>query len=1548
MTKKRNRLFSFITSLVLILSLLIPSVVNAKELLQDNIINKTSAHINVGIYGNDKSSNYEEKEVELQENDTPFSVLKRVIGEDNIDYDQYGNVVILNSIFNLKDSSKDGWIYAINREQKLEGINAYTLKDGDELIWHYDTDKMNPQLNNSYRKLDNFLQNVDGTDDASVTISVEKRVLGQDDIVKPRKFGLKDGQPEKASYLLDRLFKELNIEYGSSGSLDSFYLSSVGSGENQLSEKEHGFLSGWMYSVNGVRPNVGMSGYTLKSGDIIRIQYTAQSFGEDIDFVDKLDELKNTLTKAKELDKKNYTQSSYEVLSSAIEYSGEIVNKYNEIGPMLSTKLGSGDLNIPKARQEVDETLELINESINQLEKEDDIIEVPDDFENDLWLQYDFKEMNIGDSAEIYPRRIPQIVGSSINNDVHRPNFNFEIVNGDSIKLSTLKSSDKTKVEAVKPGTTIVKVTYDETSYKGRTYGACSKVNTAYVVYSVIDKENDISISTNIDERSYDTIYYTDKEGVDFNFELNTTNADNVKVTLNGEILKSQGNKYTAKLKNRSNIIGVEAINSNGDKKSYYKIVDARKIEIDIENKTTEGKNIYEGDTVKVSFKGISNPVAKLATIYNPTFRSSWGGKGTFVEYTNDTLGTLKGYCSQWDLATKNSFEVKFDKKGRYNFSKGKIFSQWWGDELGSDKNIQGQGNPNTNAVEHESYFSSMPDFNINVLASNKPDIIKVSSISLNKKEATLTEGDNITLISDIQPSNATNKNVIWISSDNNILTVDNNGKVTAAKPGKAIIKAVTADGNFEETCTIIVDDKQFIELKEIINEVEKLNKDNYEELGWNVLLEKLDKAKDILNSEISTTKDYKLAKEELEKAKNNLVNLNWKVVISPEKIAPGTEVTVKLPNMKIPSGTGLPKKTLKTIYKFNMPGFDGQIESENGASNSEEIKEIKFTIGEDVKPGTYTMSDGYVNLIEMFNFPIETNYYKNEMPNIDIVVTSKNESPIINASNIELKVGDKFEALKNVSAIDKEDGNIIPTYEINDNNILSSNIATKPGSFKVVYTAKDSNGSISTKSITVTIKENTDIIMGSTPEQISEYKEKITKALESNKDEIKPADVEKLADGKYLYTVKIPHPSDTTKYKNVKSKNSKKYITIKMILNGDEIKPIIIGAKNISTKVGAKIDLISSVTAKDRLGVPVNVIVKNESKLPIKDGKVTKVGTYLIEYSAKIADIETIESKTMEVKSSVSTGGGGSSSGNSSLVQNSLVGDTRYSTAVKVSNRGWSKSENVLIVNSNAMSDALSATPFAKSKNAPILLTEGNNLNIETKNEITRLQAKNVYVIGGTSAVSENVVTTLKSMGLNIERICGNDRYQTSLEIAKKLENVSKVALVNGVIGLPDAVSIAPVAANENMPILLSSPTQGTKTVDIFIKNNNIKTTYIVGGKNAISSEVANKLLSVTRLGGKDRNETNLVILETFYKNSNLNNIFVAKNGMNKQEDLIDALAVGVLAAKEKSPVVIVGEKLSMNQEKLISLKQTKEITKVGGNGNENAFSQLVNILKK
>jgi uncharacterized protein YjdB len=60
-------------------------------------------------------------------------------------------------------------------------------------------------------------------------------------------------------------------------------------------------------------------------------------------------------------------------------------------------------------------------------------------------------------------------------------------------------------------------------------------------------------------------------------------------------------------------------------------------------------------------------------------------------------------------------------------------------------------------------------------------------------------------LTATVLPDNATNKSVIWESSDNGIATVDATGLVTAIASGTAIVTVTTVDGGFTAQCTVTV-----------------------------------------------------------------------------------------------------------------------------------------------------------------------------------------------------------------------------------------------------------------------------------------------------------------------------------------------------------------------------------------------------------------------------------------------------------------------------------------------------------------------------------------------------------------------------------------------------------------------------------------------------------------------------------------------------------------------------------------------------------------------
>ena len=90
----------------------------------------------------------------------------------------------------------------------------------------------------------------------------------------------------------------------------------------------------------------------------------------------------------------------------------------------------------------------------------------------------------------------------------------------------------------------------------------------------------------------------------------------------------------------------------------------------------------------------------------------------------------------------------------------------------------------------------------INGYRSIKP----ATGVTLNKTSVTLNEGSTTTLVATVTPSDATNKDVTWSSSNTSVVTVSSSGKITAKNSGNAIITVTTVDGGFTATCNVKVD----------------------------------------------------------------------------------------------------------------------------------------------------------------------------------------------------------------------------------------------------------------------------------------------------------------------------------------------------------------------------------------------------------------------------------------------------------------------------------------------------------------------------------------------------------------------------------------------------------------------------------------------------------------------------------------------------------------------------------------------------------------------
>lgn len=92
-----------------------------------------------------------------------------------------------------------------------------------------------------------------------------------------------------------------------------------------------------------------------------------------------------------------------------------------------------------------------------------------------------------------------------------------------------------------------------------------------------------------------------------------------------------------------------------------------------------------------------------------------------------------------------------------------------------------------------------------NVEVSSKP--IMVSSVALSTNNLTLKVGASEALTASISPSDATNKDLLWKSSENDIVSVSKTGLVSAKAIGEALVTVTSVDGAKTAQCKVIVED---------------------------------------------------------------------------------------------------------------------------------------------------------------------------------------------------------------------------------------------------------------------------------------------------------------------------------------------------------------------------------------------------------------------------------------------------------------------------------------------------------------------------------------------------------------------------------------------------------------------------------------------------------------------------------------------------------------------------------------------------------------------
>ncbi|MGZ2225028.1 cell wall-binding repeat-containing protein [Glutamicibacter nicotianae] len=251
------------------------------------------------------------------------------------------------------------------------------------------------------------------------------------------------------------------------------------------------------------------------------------------------------------------------------------------------------------------------------------------------------------------------------------------------------------------------------------------------------------------------------------------------------------------------------------------------------------------------------------------------------------------------------------------------------------------------------------------------------------------------------------------------------------------------------------------------------------------------------------------------------------------------------------------------------------------------------------------------------------------------------------------------------------------------------------------------------------------------------------------------------------------------------------------------------------------------------------------------------------------------------------------------------MHGRTRFDTPVDISKRTFpSGASTVVVASGERFPDALSGSPLASLKKAPMLLVKKDSLPSSVVTELRRLNPKNIIVLGGPIAISNSTISKLKAHG-EVTRIWGDNLYDTSAMIAQDWSGASSVFLATGQ-RFEDAMSLAAVAAGKNSPMLLTRKDSLPASTIRELKRLKPTRVYMAGGPIAISSAVERQLhqtvpnATVVRFEGTTRFDTSAMIAKKFWPKGSQRQFIATAS------DFPDGLTGAVVASYNGAPLLL------------------------------------------
>ena len=192
------------------------------------------------------------------------------------------------------------------------------------------------------------------------------------------------------------------------------------------------------------------------------------------------------------------------------------------------------------------------------------------------------------------------------------------------------------------------------------------------------------------------------------------------------------------------------------------------------------------------------------------------------------------------------------------------------------------------------------------------------------------------------------------------------------------------------------------------------------------------------------------------------------------------------------------------------------------------------------------------------------------------------------------------------------------------------------------------------------------------------------------------------------------------------------------------------------------------------------------------------------------------------------------------------------YAGAVRASRMGWPDgAARVVLTAGTAPYSALAASSLAGAVNGPLLLTNAGKLRRGTANELERLGARKVFIVG---AVAPKVARQVRALGYTVEQVAGGDRYETAALTAARAvaagANAETVIVASGE-SWAHSLGVPALAAGRRLPVLLVPRGSGAARLARQAKRIGAEQVLVVGNTDVIRRRVVDDLPGVIRLDG-------------------------------------------------------------------------------------------------